>query len=42
MVAFGYTLMTERAGPRELVDFAARAEREFITPDDVAANISAA
>jgi G6PDH family F420-dependent oxidoreductase len=27
MVAFGYTLMTEQAGPRELVDFAARAER---------------
>jgi len=27
MVAFGYTLMTEQAGPRELVDHAARAER---------------
>lgn len=27
MVAFGYTLMTEQAGPRELVDYAGRAER---------------
>ncbi len=27
MTAFGYTLMTEQAGPRELVDYAARAER---------------
>jgi G6PDH family F420-dependent oxidoreductase len=27
MVAFGYTLMTEQAGPRELVRFAAEAER---------------
>ncbi len=27
MVSFGYTLMTEQAGPRELVDHAARAER---------------
>jgi alkanesulfonate monooxygenase SsuD/methylene tetrahydromethanopterin reductase-like flavin-dependent oxidoreductase (luciferase family) len=27
MVHFGYTLMTEQAGPRELVRFAAEAER---------------
>lgn len=27
MVAFGYTLLTEQAGPRALVDYAARAER---------------
>ena len=27
MVAFGYTLMTEQAGPRELVRYAAEAER---------------
>lgn len=27
MTRFGYTLMTEQSGPRELVDYAARAER---------------